>query len=68
MTNFNALLENVPTQVLIDFVNGEISGNQLYSMTRNTEAGGIVRELIRPVSRGRKNTREALRRRKISLS
>jgi len=65
MTNWNAIIEEVGKDNLVNFVKGELSGSHLYDLARGTEVSGQVRNLVRTggVQRARKIAREALRRR-----
>lgn len=64
--NWNALTSNsTQTRLLKQFAEGEVSGRGLYEVYKNTDNGGIVRNLLREkgVSEARRLARKALDRR-----
>jgi hypothetical protein len=64
--NWNALTSNsTQTRLLKQFAEGEVSGRGLYEVYKNTDNGGMVRNLLREkgVSEARRLARKALDRR-----
>ena len=64
--NWNALTSNTTqTRLLKQFAEGEVSGRGLYEVYKNTDNGGMVRNLLREkgVSEARRLARKALDRR-----
>lgn len=65
MTNWDSVLSNRKNVVTVrKFVEGDLSGRELYSSFANTQNGGEVRTLLRGgVDRARNLARKALYRR-----
>lgn len=71
MVNWNLITENKSeSQTLRRFAQGKISGEEFYSMYKNTDKAGVVRSLLRDngVVYARHLARKALNRRGISVS